>query len=214
MPANINPTSPRGIMPNPISIRSPELEVAKHPEAIFPNTPTTTRHAGQTQHRRALELGDVGVDADAHEEDRHEDVDDRAEVATYSVDLTSATEGKPCDEGANDRRQLRLIGKHGDQKCEGDCERKYRAVATCESLHTVEEPGCGDDADCANTEEEQDCDARNVGDRAETDGALGDDPYDHGQDHESQHVVGNGRTEHGAGFCGRQSREGHRRRER
>ena len=204
MPAKISPTSPRGIMPRPISKRSPELDVAKRPAATFPSTPTATRQPAKPKTAGLLELGDIGVDADAHEEDRHEDVDDRSEVTTYSVDLASATERKPCDERADDRRQLRLVGKHGDQQRECDCEREDGAVAARESLHTVEESGCRDDSDGADTEEEQDRDAGDVGDRADTDGALGDDADDDGQDHESEDVIGDCRTEHCPRFGGRQ----------
>ena len=81
MLAKIRPTSPRGIMPRPISSLSARVPDRAQRRRDLAHHSDHRQHRGQPEHARLGHRPEVGVDADLHEEDRDQDVADRTEVA-------------------------------------------------------------------------------------------------------------------------------------
>ena len=114
MLAKIRPTSPRGIIPKPISRRSAAVPAAPYAETILPAMAITRRIDGVEQHARAEHRAEVGVDADEHEEHRDEHATDAVEVVGDAFVLVAAADRQPGHEGADDERQLGRVGEHGE----------------------------------------------------------------------------------------------------
>ena len=130
MLAKISPTSPRGTIPMPIISRSLRVPAAPYADSSLPATAMARSTRGIEQHARPEHRGEIGVDADEHEEDRDEHAADAVQVAGDAFVLIAAADGETGDEGADDEGELRGVGEHGEAEDDhqgDDGQRRARA---------------------------------------------------------------------------------------
>ena len=125
MLAKINPISPRGIIPMPISNLSDVVPVVAQPDASLQTIATTDSVAAERDRVARAQRGEVGIDAHENEEHRNEDVADHTEVAGDSFRLIAATDRDTGHKRADDEHQICGVGERaeaqGDDECSDRC---------------------------------------------------------------------------------------------
>ncbi len=112
MVAKISPTSPRGIMPRPMSGLSPGEPIAPTAASELADDRDNDERGGDLEHRRPRRIDATSTSMPiCEEEDRDEEVADRGEIARDPLALVAAAEREPGDERADDRGELRGVGE-------------------------------------------------------------------------------------------------------
>ena len=110
--------------------------------------------------------------------------------------VTGLPEGETGHERPDDGGQLRGVGERGEEEQDREGGDGHRRRGTAEAMHAVEYPRDAEDADDSGDRQEADGEAECRCDGAHTDGPIGDDLDDDGEDDETEHVIGDRRSEH------------------
>ena len=141
MVAKISPTSPRGIMPMPMSHLSPGEPKTPTAATSLPIDRDHQQRRGDAEHLGVDELLDLGLDADLEEEHRDEQVPDRRELALDALLRRAAREREAGDERTDDRRELGGVGQLRERERERERDRHQGARRLGVTIQELEEPG-------------------------------------------------------------------------
>jgi hypothetical protein len=161
----------------------------------------------QAQHRRAGEGRDVGVDPDLQEEHGNEHLAERHEIPPDPVGLGAAGQGQARHERPHDRGEPGGIGELGEAERERQRQGEQRAVRPGPPVQQAEQRRRQPQARRPAHDEEPHRQACQTDDAGGTQRRPGDEAGDDRQDHQAEHVVGDGRAEDGAGLGARQRTE-------
>ena len=162
------------------------------------------QRGGQTEHRWPGHRGEVGVEADLHEEHRDQHVGDGAELALDASVVIAAPDRQAGDEGADDRRQVGPRGRPRERQHEpqGDDDEGRRRPRP--PVDRPEDDRDGHDPRRRGDHEEADRPADRAEDRQGVDVVARHDLDDHGEDQQAEDVVGDRRAEDDPRLGGRQ----------
>ncbi len=97
------------------------------------------QRAGDQQPLRPEHRAEVGVDADQHEEHRHEHSCDAVEVGCHPLGVTAAADGQPGHEGADDERQLGGVGEQGEAQDQQQGHHRQRGTGSGHPMDDIEQ---------------------------------------------------------------------------
>ena len=156
------------------------------------------------EHLRLEERLDASTDPDLEEEHRDEQVTNRGELALDALGRRAAGQREACDECSDDRRELRSICELREAERERERDRDEGSSGSGVAVQELEHAGCEPRPDERRHDEEPDRDEQDQCDVGDRDGPFGDQPNDHREDHEPEHVVGDRGAQHRARFDGRE----------
>ena len=157
-------------------------------------------HQGHPDHRGLGHCLEVGVHADADEEDRDEQVRHGAEIGRDPLVLIGPTQRQARHERTDDERELGLIGQLGERDHEREAGDHCGRARRGELPDDAEHPRDHKHADDAGAHQEQHRKPQRFRHGSDADIAAGDHLHDDGEDDQAQHVIGDGGPEHDPGL--------------